>query len=218
MWTECVSTHTRSGVSLARLPGPKGWCAPLIEAVSSSAGPYSVDHDDSCRPRSPVPALAPPLRDAPIPSDVDLASAPIRWNQAGPSADGGSSSQVSPKLPHGEPWLVSQSGPLRDTWPGGRGRRLVVLARLPRLPARARLERAAHLHNGRTSQAGQPMRRGRGQGRRATNPVSASNCARTAPPDASRAGVSLSGDRRHRAPCPDELVAEGRMDTLRVAD
>jgi hypothetical protein len=55
---------------------------------------------------------------------------------------------------------------------GGRGRRWVVLARLPRLPARARLERAAPLHNGRMSQAGQPMRRGRGQGQRATAPAS----------------------------------------------
>lgn len=48
----------------------------------------------------------------------------------------------------------------------------MYLARLPRLPARARLERAAPLHTGRMSQAGQHMRRGRGQGRRATNPAS----------------------------------------------
>jgi hypothetical protein len=61
----------------------------------------------------------------------------------------------------------------RQEWgDGGRGGRWLLLARPPRVPAQARLERAAPLHNGRMSQAGQLMRQGCGQGRRATTPVS----------------------------------------------
>jgi catechol 2,3-dioxygenase-like lactoylglutathione lyase family enzyme len=55
---------------------------------------------------------------------------------------------------------LSLSDPSRDScraeMSGGRGRRWTVLARPPRVPAQARLERAAPLHNGRMGQAGQP--------------------------------------------------------------
>lgn len=107
---------------------------------------------------------------------------------------------------------MSQSGPF-----GGiskvAGVELEATAHVSRLPAWARLERAAPLRNGRMGQAGKPMRRGRGQGRRATPPASFSSLTPSLASAEERGHASQSGPPRHTTRPPSGLPSRNRKAT-----